>query len=124
MVDADDVIAPGSEEEYALAALDALLATTAGARHKRRGGIRPTRDAAIAPETVTCARCYSLRHYGVVKNEAEILMPSFDFKRVIGSRLDRLGSERRRRVAGDRRDGFRPPASREDAVDAACIRTC
>ena len=41
---------------------------------------------------MTCARCYSLRHYGVVKNEAaEILMPSFDFKRVIGSRLDRLG---------------------------------
>ena len=41
---------------------------------------------------MTCARCFSLRHYGVVKNEAaEILMPSFDFKRVIGDRLSRLG---------------------------------
>ena len=96
MVDADDVIAPGSEEEYALAALDALFGDDAAlainaeeesdARRRDRAGKRR------AAETVTCARCYSLRHYGVVKNEAaEILMPSFDFKRVIGSRLDRLG---------------------------------
>lgn len=41
---------------------------------------------------VTCARCYSLRNYGRVKNEAaEILMPSFDFGRVVGDRLKRLG---------------------------------
>jgi ribosome biogenesis GTPase A len=94
--DVDDVIAPGSEEEYALAALDALFGDEAAlalnaeeesdARRLDRAGKRR------AAETVTCARCYSLRHYGVVKNEAaEILMPSFDFKRVIGARLDRLG---------------------------------
>ena len=95
--DVDDVIAPGSEEEYALAALDALFGDEAAlalnaeeesdARRLDRAGKRRA-----SAETVTCARCYSLRHYGVVKNEAaEILMPSFDFKRVIGARLDRLG---------------------------------
>jgi ribosome biogenesis GTPase A len=79
-----------------LAALDALFGDEAAlalnaeeesdARRLDRAGKRR------AAETVTCARCYSLRHYGVVKNEAaEILMPSFDFKRVIGARLDRLG---------------------------------
>ena len=44
------------------------------------------------PNLVTCARCYSLRHHGVVKNQAaEILMPSFDFGRVVGNKLKRTG---------------------------------
>ena len=39
-----------------------------------------------------CARCYSLRNYGKVKNEAaEILMPPLDFGRVVGDRLSRVG---------------------------------
>ena len=94
----DDAIAPGSEEEYALAALDALFGDDAENRlnaeeaSDARRRERAEKRAGAARDAVTCARCYSLRHYGVVKNEAaEILMPSFDFKRVIGGRLDRLG---------------------------------
>jgi hypothetical protein len=47
----------------------------------------------VSPYTrVTCARCYSLRTSGKVKNAAaETLMPSFDFGRVVGTRLARLG---------------------------------
>ncbi|CAO2188347.1 unnamed protein product [Urochloa humidicola] len=38
--------------------------------------------------SVVCARCHSLRHYGLVKNDkAENLIPDFDFDRFISSRL-------------------------------------
>ena len=99
----DDFIAPGSEAEYALAALDALFGgddedvdghfvTAEEASDARRRDRNAKRRANGGENAVTCARCFSLRHYGVVKNEAaEILMPSFDFKRVIGDRLSRLG---------------------------------
>lgn len=37
---------------------------------------------------VVCARCYSLRHYGQVKDQrAENLLPDFDFESSVGSRL-------------------------------------
>ena len=98
IVASDDTIAPGSEEEYALAALDALFGDDAESRlnaeeaSDARRRDRAEKRASAARDAVTCARCHSLRHHGVVKNEAaEILMPSFDFKRVIGGRLDRLG---------------------------------
>lgn len=93
----EDPIAPGSDEAFALAALDALFDDDSTQspdeesdlkRRERNASRRKTNP----DDSVTCARCFSLRNYGVVKNEAaEILMPSFDFKRVIGSRLDRLG---------------------------------
>ena len=99
----DDFVEPGSEAEYALAALDALfggdddevdghLVTAEEASDARRRDRNARRRRNGGEDAVTCARCFSLRHYGVVKNEAaEILMPSFDFKRVIGDRLSRLG---------------------------------
>ena len=99
----DDFVEPGSEAEYALAALDALfggdddevdghLVTAEEASDARRRDRNARRRQNGGEDAVTCARCFSLRHYGVVKNEAaEILMPSFDFKRVIGDRLSRLG---------------------------------
>lgn len=37
---------------------------------------------------VLCARCYSLRHYGKVKNaEAEERLPGFDFAKLVGQRI-------------------------------------
>ena len=97
--DAEDV-----DEDAALAALDALFAEDddtgdAGAAdgddwdsiaaRKREERESRRND---SPDTVVCARCYSLRNYGKVKNEAaEILMPSFDFGRVVGDRLSKVG---------------------------------
>ena len=97
--DAEDVV-----EDAALAALDALFAedddtgdTGAAdgddwdsiAARKREERESRRND---SPDTVVCARCYSLRNYGKVKNEAaEILMPSFDFGRVVGDRLSKVG---------------------------------
>ena len=97
--DAEDV-----DEDAALAALDALFAedddtgdTGAAdgddwdsiAARKREERESRRND---SPDTVVCARCYSLRNYGKVKNEAaEILMPSFDFGRVVGDRLSKVG---------------------------------
>ena len=101
--DGDDAAGdPTPSEADALAALDALFdgdgddgADVDGddwesiAARKRREREARRRD---SPETVVCARCYSLRNYGKVKNEAaEILMPSFDFGRVVGDRLSRVG---------------------------------
>jgi hypothetical protein len=87
--DADVDIIYGEDAETeteALAALEALFGDAddvedeADIRRKERAAKR-----ASAPAAVTCARCYSLRNYGKVKNEAaEILMPSFDFGRVVG----------------------------------------
>ena len=81
------------EESAALAALEALFGDgddvedEAAVRRKMRAAKR-----ADSPAVVTCARCYSLRNYGRVKNEAaEILVPSFDFGRVVGDRLRRVG---------------------------------
>nr|GMC60734.1 GTP-binding protein BRASSINAZOLE INSENSITIVE PALE GREEN 2, chloroplastic [Ipomoea batatas] len=51
---------------------------------------RMAREAAqMEKEEVTvCARCYSLRNYGQVKNQvAENLIPDFDFERLITTRL-------------------------------------
>ena len=97
--DAEDV-----DKDAALAALDALFAedddtgdTGAAdgddwdsiAARKREERESRRND---SPDTVVCARCYSLRNYGKVKNEAaEILMPSFDFGRVVGDRLSKVG---------------------------------
>ena len=97
--DAEDV-----DKDAALAALDALFAEDddtgdAGAAdgddwdsiaaRKREERESRRND---SPDTVVCARCYSLRNYGKVKNEAaEILMPSFDFGRVVGDRLSKVG---------------------------------
>ena len=97
--DAEDV-----DEDAALAALDSLFAedddtgdTGAAdgddwdsiAARKREERESRRND---SPDTVVCARCYSLRNYGKVKNEAaEILMPSFDFGRVVGDRLSKVG---------------------------------
>ena len=79
-----------ADEDDALAALDALFDEPEDAREvARRERAARRRD---SPDAVVCARCFSLRNYGKVKNEAaEILMPSFDFARVIGDRLDRVG---------------------------------
>ena len=79
-----------ADEDDALAALDALFDEPEDAREvARRERVARRRD---SPDAVVCARCFSLRNYGKVKNEAaEILMPSFDFARVIGDRLDRVG---------------------------------
>ena len=93
----DDVDVVGGDDEVdedaALAALDALFGDgddvldEAELRRQERAARRSD-----APAVVTCARCYSLRNYGKVKNQAaEILMPSFDFARVVGDRLSRLG---------------------------------
>lgn len=97
--DAEDV-----DEDAALAALDALFAedddtgdtgavdgddwdSIAARKREERESRRND-----SPDTVVCARCYSLRNYGKVKNEAaEILMPSFDFGRVVGDRLSKVG---------------------------------
>ena len=92
----EDVIAPGSKEAFALAALGSLFDDDGADAEEESDANRRTRNSErkkINPEDqVTCARCFSLRNYGVVKNQAaETLMPSFDFKRVIGGRLDRLG---------------------------------
>eukprot|EP00252_Welwitschia_mirabilis_P028076 TRINITY_DN9968_c0_g1_i1.p1 TRINITY_DN9968_c0_g1~~TRINITY_DN9968_c0_g1_i1.p1 ORF type:complete len:639 (+),score=60.61 TRINITY_DN9968_c0_g1_i1:115-2031(+) len=39
-------------------------------------------------EPIVCARCYSLRHYGRVKDwKAENLIPDFDFEATVGKRL-------------------------------------
>ena len=92
------------DEDAALAALDALFTedddtgdTGAAdgddwdsiAARKREERESRRND---SPDTVVCARCYSLRNYGKVKNEAaEILMPSFDFGRVVGDRLSKVG---------------------------------
>ena len=97
--DAEDV-----DKDAALAALDALFAedddtgdTGAAdgddwdsiAARKREERESRRND---SPDTVVCARCYSPRNYGKVKNEAaEILMPSFDFGRVVGDRLSKVG---------------------------------
>ncbi|KAL6909828.1 hypothetical protein ACP4OV_001487 [Aristida adscensionis] len=53
---------------------------------------RRTREAkrieAEEDSAVVCARCHSLRNYGLVKNDkAENLIPDFDFDRFISSRL-------------------------------------
>lgn len=50
---------------------------------------RMTRNVKKEKDEVTvCARCYSLRNYGQVKNQfAENLIPDFDFDRLISSRL-------------------------------------
>ena len=92
----DDVLGRGGgadvSEAAALAALSALFGDDnvedeAAVRRKARAAER-----ANTPTAVTCARCYSLRNYGRVKNEAaEILMPSFDFGRVVGDRLRTVG---------------------------------
>lgn len=38
---------------------------------------------------IVCQRCYALQHYGRVKSEqAEELLPSFDFERVVGKRIE------------------------------------
>jgi hypothetical protein len=115
----DDFVEPGSEAEYALAALDALfggdddeldghLVTAEEASDARRRDRNARRRQNGGEDAVTCARCFSLRHYGVVKNEAaEILMPSFDFKARHRRPFKSSRSQRRRGVAGDRRDGFR-----------------
>ena len=97
--DAEDV-----DEDAALAALDALFTedddtgdtgavdgddwdSIAARKREERESRRND-----SPDTVVCARCYSLRNYGKVKNEAaEILMPSFDFGRVVGDRLSKVG---------------------------------
>lgn len=43
------------------------------------------------PPAMVCARCFALRTSGKVKNEAaEVLLPSFDFERVIGDSFERL----------------------------------
>ena len=86
-----------ADEDDALAALDALFDEPEDAREVARR--RPAARRRDSPDAVVCARCFSLRNYGKVKNEAaEILMPSFDFARVIGDRLDRVGP--RTRAAG------------------------
>lgn len=44
-------------------------------------------------EVTVCARCHSLRNYGLVKNQtAENLIPDFDFDRLITTRLMKPGS--------------------------------
>ncbi|KAL5743819.1 hypothetical protein ACOSQ2_026935 [Xanthoceras sorbifolium] len=50
---------------------------------------RMAREAKKEKDDVTvCARCYSLRNYGQVKNQvAENLIPDFDFDRLIATRL-------------------------------------
>jgi len=48
------------------------------------------------PPTVVCARCFALRTSGRVKNAAaEVLLPSFDFARVVGDSFERLTGEGR-----------------------------
>ena len=47
-------------------------------------------DSTVEPllEEILCTRCYSLRHYGRIKNvEAEESLPAFDFERLIGRRI-------------------------------------
>ncbi|KAK9120487.1 hypothetical protein Syun_018104 [Stephania yunnanensis] len=61
----------------------------------RKAKAREAAAAAAAKEgkegeaiSTVCARCHSLRHYGQVKNEnAENLIPDFDFDRLITTRL-------------------------------------
>jgi len=85
------------DEDAALAALESLFGDESLDSDDSRASIEARRDArhkrrAGGAEAVTCARCFSLRTAGRVKNEAaEILMPSFDFARVVGDRLDRVG---------------------------------
>lgn len=44
---------------------------------------------------VVCARCHALRNYGKVKDEnAENLLPDFDFERVVGARLKKAYGRR------------------------------
>ena len=72
------------DEDAALAALESLFGDESLDSDDSRASIEARRDArhkrrAGGAEAVTCARCFSLRTAGRVKNEAaEILMPSFD----------------------------------------------
>jgi hypothetical protein len=59
---------------------------------------------------VVCARCHTLQHYGREPSAAaEALLPSFDFERVVGSRL-RIASLRTRPGAPARAPAA-PPAA-------------
>ncbi|XP_022884558.1 GTP-binding protein BRASSINAZOLE INSENSITIVE PALE GREEN 2, chloroplastic isoform X1 [Olea europaea var. sylvestris] len=45
-------------------------------------------DEKVNEKPIVCARCHSLRHYGLVKEPgAEILLPDFDFDHTVGRRL-------------------------------------
>ena len=90
----DEENVSGLDAEEAAARLDALNSlfdddeddeATKRRAKKKRG-----------PPTVVCARCFALRTSGRVKNAAaEVLLPSFDFARVVGDSFERLTGEGR-----------------------------
>jgi len=51
------------------------------------------------PPAIVCARCFSLRNTGRPKNiNAEILLPSFDFKRSVGTQMERYPNNSKKGV--------------------------
>ena len=90
--------ADGADAEYAAALKrfeDSLFAEDSEASDARRKPARrpklgPAGDPRASPAQLltVCARCHSLRHYGRVKHEdAEALMPAFDFAAAVAQRM-------------------------------------
>ncbi len=89
LADEENVSALSAEE--AEARLDALNSLFADEEDEDDEATKRRAKKKKGPPAVVCARCFALRTSGRVKNEAvEILLPSFDFSRVIGDRFERL----------------------------------
>jgi len=89
LADEENVSALSAEE--AEARLDALNSLFADEEDEDDEATKRRAKKKTGPPAVVCARCFALRTSGRVKNEAaEILLPSFDFSRVIGDRFERL----------------------------------
>ena len=89
LTDEENVSALSAEE--AEARLDALNSLFADEEDEDDEATKRRAKKKKGPPAVVCARCFALRTSGRVKNEAvEILLPSFDFSRVIGDRFERL----------------------------------
>ncbi len=94
----EDAVLPGYalaedyvEGEEELAALDALNAMFDEEEEEDSLADKRRARKKSGPPAIICARCFALRTSGKVKNEAvEVLLPSFDFERVIGDSFAKL----------------------------------
>lgn len=82
-------VRPKRKEEDVLEQTNELSSMVQGMQSETDTSI-DSKEGLEADETLVCARCYSLQHYGRVKSMiAESELPGFDMERIVGNRIAR-----------------------------------